>query len=176
MSPAGRYEVGRSLLNLDPSGITRINIIADNFGGELVADVVLAVVAADLGIETVIHVKQLPMFVSDVTTDDITILFDRIGKKVVTTEAGQLFLAFAARALKEVDAGIAMLQPAADGLTGAVREVDTVARLGGWPAREFLLVRPMGVRRGCSRTPLDRTSSAPPATIAPSWSPRCSKR
>jgi hypothetical protein len=79
-SPTGHYDVGRSLLNLDPSGITRLNIIADNFGGELVADVVLAIVAADLGIETVIHVKQLPMFVSDVTTDDITILFDRVGK------------------------------------------------------------------------------------------------
>ena len=31
-------------------------------------------------IETVIHVKQLPMFVSDITADDITILFDRVGK------------------------------------------------------------------------------------------------
>jgi hypothetical protein len=79
-SPTGRYEVGRSLLNIDPSGISRLNIIADNFGGELVADVLLAIVAADLGIETVIHVKQLPMFVSDVTADDITILFDRVGK------------------------------------------------------------------------------------------------
>jgi len=49
------------------------------------------------------------------------VLFDRIGKKVVTTEAGQLFLAYAARALKEVDAGIAMLQPAAGGLTGELR-------------------------------------------------------
>jgi LysR family transcriptional regulator, cyn operon transcriptional activator len=49
------------------------------------------------------------------------VLFDRIGKKVVTTEAGQLFLAYATRALKEVDAGIAMLQPAAGGLTGQVR-------------------------------------------------------
>lgn len=48
-------------------------------------------------------------------------LFERIGKRVVTTEAGQLFLAYAARALKEVDAGIAMLQPAAGGLTGQVR-------------------------------------------------------
>jgi len=48
-------------------------------------------------------------------------LFDRVGKKVVTTEAGQLFLAYATRALKEVDAGIAMLRPAAGGLTGQVR-------------------------------------------------------
>ncbi|MEP7100224.1 MAG: LysR substrate-binding domain-containing protein [Burkholderiales bacterium] len=48
-------------------------------------------------------------------------LFDRIGKKVVTTEAGELFLAFATRALKEVDHGIAMLKPGAGGLTGRVR-------------------------------------------------------
>ena len=48
-------------------------------------------------------------------------LFDRIGKKVVTTEAGELFLAFAARALKEVDLGIAMLKPGGDALAGQVR-------------------------------------------------------
>ena len=50
-------------------------------------------------------------------------LFERIGKKVVTTEAGELFLGFAERALKEVDHGIAMLkqQPRGGGLTGVVR-------------------------------------------------------
>jgi LysR family cyn operon transcriptional activator len=48
-------------------------------------------------------------------------LFDRIGKKVVTTEAGELFLAYAVRALKEVDHGIAMLKPGAAGLSGQVR-------------------------------------------------------
>ena len=48
-------------------------------------------------------------------------LFDRIGKKVVTTEAGELFLGFATRALKEVDLGVAMLKPGATGLTGQVR-------------------------------------------------------
>jgi len=48
-------------------------------------------------------------------------LFDRIGKKVVTTEAGELFCAFAARALKEVDQGIAMLRPGSSSLTGQVR-------------------------------------------------------
>src|SRR5882672_1909373 len=48
-------------------------------------------------------------------------LFDRIGKKVVTTEAGELFLAFATRALKEVDHGIAMLKPGGGRLTGEVR-------------------------------------------------------
>ena len=48
-------------------------------------------------------------------------LFDRIGKKVVTTEAGELFLAFASRALKEVDLGLAMLKPGGSGLTGQVR-------------------------------------------------------
>ena len=48
-------------------------------------------------------------------------LFDRIGKKVVTTEAGELFLGFAGRALKEVDLGLAMLKPGAGRLTGQVR-------------------------------------------------------
>lgn len=49
-------------------------------------------------------------------------LFERIGKKVVTTEAGELFLGFAERALKEVDHGIAMLkQPAQGGLSGQLR-------------------------------------------------------
>jgi LysR family transcriptional regulator, cyn operon transcriptional activator len=48
-------------------------------------------------------------------------LFDRIGKKVVTTEAGELFLGFAARALKEADLGLAMLKPGVTELTGQVR-------------------------------------------------------
>ena len=48
-------------------------------------------------------------------------LFDRIGRRVATTEAGELFLAFAQRALKEVDLGIAMLRPGGSGLTGEVR-------------------------------------------------------
>src|SRR5690349_9751679 len=48
-------------------------------------------------------------------------LFERIGKRVVTTEAGELFLAFAVRALKEVDLGIAMVQPGGGGLSGQVR-------------------------------------------------------
>jgi LysR family cyn operon transcriptional activator len=48
-------------------------------------------------------------------------LFERIGRKVVTTEAGELFLGFATRALREVDQGIAMLKPDAGGLTGKVR-------------------------------------------------------
>lgn len=48
-------------------------------------------------------------------------LFERIGKKVVTTEAGELFFGFASRALREVDQGIAMLKPGAGGLTGKVR-------------------------------------------------------
>ena len=47
-------------------------------------------------------------------------LFERIGKRVVTTEAGELFLGFAARALKE-DHGIAMLRPGGGELTGEVR-------------------------------------------------------
>jgi LysR family cyn operon transcriptional activator len=45
-------------------------------------------------------------------------LFDRIGRKVVTTEAGELFLGFATRALQEVDHGIATLKPGSRGLSG----------------------------------------------------------
>jgi LysR family transcriptional regulator, cyn operon transcriptional activator len=48
-------------------------------------------------------------------------LFDRIGRKVVTTEAGELFLPFASRALKEVDLGLAMLKPGSGSLTGQLR-------------------------------------------------------
>jgi LysR family cyn operon transcriptional activator len=48
-------------------------------------------------------------------------LFERIGKRVVTTEAGELFLGYASRALKEVDQGHALLKPGAGDLTGQVR-------------------------------------------------------
>ncbi|MCW5635104.1 MAG: LysR family transcriptional regulator [Rubrivivax sp.] len=48
-------------------------------------------------------------------------LFSRAGRRVAATEAGQLFLAFAQRALKEVDHGIAMLRPEANGSSGRVR-------------------------------------------------------
>ena len=48
-------------------------------------------------------------------------LFERIGKKVVTTEAGELLRGFASRALKEVDQGVALLKPGAGNLTGKVR-------------------------------------------------------
>jgi LysR family cyn operon transcriptional activator len=48
-------------------------------------------------------------------------LFDRIGRKVVTTEAGELFLGFATRALQEVDHGIATLKPSSRSLSGQVR-------------------------------------------------------
>lgn len=48
-------------------------------------------------------------------------LFERIGKKVITTEAGELFLGFARRAMQEVDHGIALLQPHTGGLSGQVR-------------------------------------------------------
>ena len=48
-------------------------------------------------------------------------LFERIGKKVVPTEAGQLFLGSASRALREVDLGIALLKAGSGALTGQVR-------------------------------------------------------
>ncbi|MGH8207168.1 MAG: LysR substrate-binding domain-containing protein [Steroidobacteraceae bacterium] len=50
-----------------------------------------------------------------------TRLFDRIGKRVVITESGELFLAFALRALREVDQGLGALKGDADALTGLVR-------------------------------------------------------
>ncbi|WP_077001624.1 LysR substrate-binding domain-containing protein [Variovorax sp. KK3] len=48
-------------------------------------------------------------------------LFERIGKKVVTTEAGELLRGFASRALREVDQGVALLKPGSNSLTGQVR-------------------------------------------------------
>ena len=46
-------------------------------------------------------------------------LFDRVGKQVVMTEAGEQFLAFAARALKEVDQGRGDAAPEAAPRTAA---------------------------------------------------------
>ena len=77
-APASSHYLGGDTLGIDPAAIRRLNIIADNFGGEFVADLVLAIVAAEAGSEVVIHVKQLPMFVSDTTADDVVILLDRL--------------------------------------------------------------------------------------------------
>ncbi|TAM02324.1 MAG: LysR family transcriptional regulator [Pusillimonas sp.] len=49
------------------------------------------------------------------------LLFDRVGKRVVITEQGELFLSYAARALKEVDLGMGALKESAQGLTGKLR-------------------------------------------------------
>jgi LysR family cyn operon transcriptional activator len=48
-------------------------------------------------------------------------LFDRIGKRVVLTEAGETFLGYASKALREVDHGMSDLMRAADELSGEVR-------------------------------------------------------
>ncbi len=77
-APSSAYDLDRGLLQVAPGGLRRINIIADNFGGEFVADMVLATIAAEAGVETVVHVKHLPLFVSDTTIDDTIILFDRL--------------------------------------------------------------------------------------------------
>jgi hypothetical protein len=77
-APASTHYLGGEALQVEGGGIRRLNIIADNFGGEFVADLVLATIASETGIEAVVHVKHLPMFVSDVTTDDVVILFDRL--------------------------------------------------------------------------------------------------
>ncbi|HEY1230324.1 MAG TPA: LysR substrate-binding domain-containing protein [Ramlibacter sp.] len=48
-------------------------------------------------------------------------LFERIGKRVVLTEAGETFVAYASRALLEVDHGLSHLKRAGDELSGEVR-------------------------------------------------------
>jgi LysR family cyn operon transcriptional activator len=48
-------------------------------------------------------------------------LFDRIGKRVMLTEAGETFLGYASRALREVDQGLSDLTHAGDQLSGEVR-------------------------------------------------------
>ncbi|WP_066270338.1 LysR substrate-binding domain-containing protein [Hydrogenophaga palleronii] len=50
-----------------------------------------------------------------------TALFDRVGKKVVLTDAGETFLAYATRALKEVDQGVGALKAEEEALQGRVR-------------------------------------------------------
>lgn len=49
------------------------------------------------------------------------LLFDRIGKRVVLTEAGENFLGYASKALREVDDGLSHLKRAGDELSGEVR-------------------------------------------------------
>ena len=48
-------------------------------------------------------------------------LFDRIGKRVALTEAGEQLVAYASRALKEVDQGLSLLREASPPLTGTLR-------------------------------------------------------
>ncbi|MBG9390428.1 LysR substrate-binding domain-containing protein [Caenimonas aquaedulcis] len=48
-------------------------------------------------------------------------LFDRIGKRVMLTEAGETFLGYASKALLEVDHGLSHLMGVGDQLTGEVR-------------------------------------------------------
>lgn len=48
-------------------------------------------------------------------------LFDRSGKRVVLTEAGELFQVYAARALHEVDQGLGEIKRGTQALTGRVR-------------------------------------------------------
>ena len=48
-------------------------------------------------------------------------LFDRIGKRVLLTDAGETFLGYAAKALREVDQGLGELKRSAGALSGEVR-------------------------------------------------------
>ncbi|WP_213956186.1 MULTISPECIES: LysR substrate-binding domain-containing protein [unclassified Variovorax] len=48
-------------------------------------------------------------------------LFDRIGRRVLLTEAGETFLGYASKALREVDQGLGELKRSAGALSGEVR-------------------------------------------------------
>jgi LysR family cyn operon transcriptional activator len=50
-----------------------------------------------------------------------TRLFDRVGKRVTLTEAGETFLAYALRALQEIDEGVGALKESGADLAGSVR-------------------------------------------------------
>jgi hypothetical protein len=76
--PGSTHETGLGALATAAEHVGSINLVADNFGAEFVGDLVLGVVAAAHGIDVTFHVKQLPMFVSDTTADDVTILLDRL--------------------------------------------------------------------------------------------------
>jgi LysR family cyn operon transcriptional activator len=49
------------------------------------------------------------------------LLFERVGKRVLITEQGELFLNYAAKALKEVDQGLGALKESSRGLSGNLR-------------------------------------------------------
>lgn len=49
------------------------------------------------------------------------VLFERIGRKVMLTEAGETFLGYASRALREVDQGVGELRQSSGSLKGEVR-------------------------------------------------------
>lgn len=48
-------------------------------------------------------------------------LFDRVGKRVVITAAGEIFLDYATRALREIDQGLGQLKQSAASITGELR-------------------------------------------------------
>src|SRR5213592_727938 len=50
-----------------------------------------------------------------------TLLFDRIGKRVALTEAGDEFLHHATRALREIDLGLGALRQNASDVSGELR-------------------------------------------------------
>jgi LysR family cyn operon transcriptional activator len=50
-----------------------------------------------------------------------TRLFDRVGKRVTLTDAGETFLAYALRALQEIDQGVGALKESSADLAGSVR-------------------------------------------------------
>lgn len=58
-------------------------------------------------------------------------LFERIGKRIVLTRAGDVFLGYAWKALREVDQGLSELKRAAGALSGSIRIGATQTFLAG---------------------------------------------
>lgn len=58
-------------------------------------------------------------------------LFDRIGKRIMLTKAGDIFLGYAWKALREVDQGLSELRSSQDDLSGMIRIGATQTFLAG---------------------------------------------
>lgn len=65
-----------------------VNIIVDNFGIELLSDLVLGYYLKKKGAAKIVyHVKHIPMFVSDVVVDDHIVMLDRIKSLIESSKA-----------------------------------------------------------------------------------------
>lgn len=71
----------------DLHNVTRINILTDNFGVEFLADIIMGYYfilkkGKNTKIEVIYNVNELPIFVSDVSHNDETLLFDTLNEFV----------------------------------------------------------------------------------------------